>query len=43
VDTPGELARVGEYRGVGVYPPALDSVEIGFMYVPVRPGRGFQP
>jgi hypothetical protein len=40
---PTDLARVGEYRGVGVFADAADTASIGFIYLPVRPGCSFQP
>jgi hypothetical protein len=37
-----EVARAGEYRGVGVYTEPGDTAP-AFVYLPVRPGCEFQP
>lgn len=39
-----EVAKVGEYRGVGVYADAADTSSASrFVYLPYRPGCEFQP
>jgi hypothetical protein len=39
-----EVAKVGEYRGVGVYADAKDTASASrWVYLPVRPGCEFQP
>jgi hypothetical protein len=39
-----EIAKVGEYRGVGVYAEPADTASAsGVVYLPFRPGCEFQP
>ena len=38
----GDLTRVGEYDGVGVYLEAGETVAVDYVYLPLRPGCVFE-
>ena len=43
VVSPTDVARTGEYQGIGVFTDASATGTPDVVYVPVRPGCEFQP